>query len=212
MPRRMQPLRLVLLFSFGVVAACGGKVVADGGAEAGASATGSGGAASSSIVGASTSATGGAGGVVGTSVAASTAVVSSTAASTGTSVGVAPPAMCPSTPPNQGAACDMPGLTCPIPYSCCGVDAYCDPSGHWDITAVDCEQPCISCGPNLECQLGAVCVATQVDALVEFRCDKDPCSPNPVDCSCAAPVCNDQIPGACQSTMGFTVNCETFTN
>ena len=123
--------------------------------------------------------------------------------STGTGAG------CPSEDPVSAAPCSTPGLVCPLPNQCCQPSASCT-NGHWTISAPDCAQLCLACGPNLDCAANAVCVATSVANTVDYRCEVNPCSGAALSCLCAAPLC-DADAATCVSTVGSVVTCETGT-
>jgi hypothetical protein len=173
-----------LAFAF-VVSGCGGKVIfVDGGAGGAGAATSSGHSATGSN----------ATGVVATSVGTSGQGGAGTCLDFGFN--------------GIGSSCADEGLVCSVPYACCGGEAVCQ-NGVWTFTGPLCNTPCVPCdGSSFECAIGAVCVIDEPGFQAPtYQCFPDPCAPAPLDCGCAATVCEQNFL-ACQGTKESTIVCD----
>lgn len=105
--------------------------------------------------------------------------------------------------PKDGDPCDCLGnLDCH--YNDCAdrgqIHAICD-NTTWHVKEAACTMQV--CGPSgLKCKPGTVCVL-QGGPIGQFECAKDPCSPSPLSCECAAQLCKV---GQCTLDSG-TVGC-----
>lgn len=158
----------LILASAAGLAACGGKVIVDGGGTAGA-----GGASASASSSAST--------VTSTSASSST----STSASTSTGAGGG----CPSPFPGIEAPCDQEGQSCQVPHACCGGSAVCK-GGLWTFEGAFCNSLCgPDCGPDeFVCAPASVCV-TFLGKITTYQCAESTCPEGGLACGCAAPLC-----------------------
>jgi hypothetical protein len=59
----------------------------------------------------------------------------------------------------------------------------------WQVTVAACPIGPLTCG-TLTCGVGQICVVTEVNVANQYACVPDPCAPDPLDCSCAAQLCN----------------------
>lgn len=86
--------------------------------------------------------------------------------------------------------CSAPGLLCPVPFGCCGGNAFCNEDGLWKYQSFECNEACKPCGEGLSCAGGAICVDYQSGFLESFGCRQDPC-PGVNDCDCIKSICKE---------------------
>jgi hypothetical protein len=124
------------------------------------------------------------------------------------------PPVCPSMRPRNGDACDpcRDGTQCRYDRCDSGNDvsiASCNAQTRmWQILSVPCQTPC---GPDgMMCDSDEICVRSSGGAGFNFRCEDNPCAPQPVTCQCAAPVCGGN-PWVCSSANDQLVTCSCLT-
>jgi hypothetical protein len=117
--------------------------------------------------------------------------------------------VCPSDAPVDGESCQCEaGLKCA--YDQCSKNgtttaATCDGT-RWSVTVDMCAQPL--CPNGFLCALGEVCLEVSTGFMVTWGCAANPCVNQPLDCSCAAPLCGDSGDFACVQTTTDLVRCE----
>jgi hypothetical protein len=182
----------ILLFlgvAFGL-AACGGNVLVDG--------TGTGGTTTTTSETTTTS--------TGTTTFTTTTGTGTTTTTMTTTTTTEPGCAVPF--PGIEAPCMVEGQVCPVPLSCCSGSALCH-NGFWTFQPIPCGQPCeLACGPGgFSCQGGAVC-GTYIGMETTYTCEKDPCPPGPLSCSCAEPICQQHGLTCNNIQGGYKVLCD----
>ena len=119
------------------------------------------------------------------------------------------PPECPEASPQAGTAC-LCHLNLQCLYDQCAQGAQrlvvsCNPDGKWESSTTACDRTWFMCG-NSSCLDGQVCVTTIAPGqTLQRRCvDDNPCGEQPVQCSCAASLCNGKL---CSDTPGPNVLC-----
>lgn len=116
-----------------------------------------------------------------------------------------------------GQKCNQEGAECAIPSACCEVHAFCK-NGEWIPEAASCNEPCVPCGDGgvfWGCDLGAVCVVDEFDpgpggVATTYQCAPTPCLEEPLDCSCAAPLCGMNFLDCVGAMDPTTLVCSCF--
>jgi hypothetical protein len=115
--------------------------------------------------------------------------------------------VCPNEVPTNGDDCSV-CIPSPCRYDRCGSDnvvrvATCNAqTKKWVVLATACGT---ACGPDGRvCKSDELCVRSSGGIGFSYSCQKNPCSPNPVTCDCAAPLCGGFT---CSSASEHQVDC-----
>jgi hypothetical protein len=159
------------------------------------------------------SGTGGAGGST-----ASTAESGGGVDGGGSGAGCAPvgtagaPPSCESLPyfPGVESDCAPEGQLCSLEHACCGALAECK-GGFWTALPESCDGPSVACDGELRCPVGSVCVQYTLGACDGpwFKCQPDPCAPDPLHCSCARGICKHSMTPECSVPSDSMIDCDS---